>query len=114
MEARLYTVHRKGTHGLNFVDDGFSLFALILPPIWAIWHGLWITFAAIIGLLVVAAIYSPLAASPVLYGIGLILAMDGGPIRRAELRLRGWREVSVVEARSEEGAEELWMAGLAA
>ena len=67
-----------------------------------------------IALFMLAGLYSPLAVSPVLYGLGLILAFEGGPVRRAELRLRGWREVSVVEARSEEGAEELWMAGLAA
>ena len=114
MEARLYTVHRKGTHGLRFVGDGFSLFALLVPPVWAIWHGLWITLVAMIGILVLATMYHPFAVSPVLYGLGLILAFDGGPIRRLELSLRGWREVSVVEARSEEGAEELWMTGLVA
>ena len=55
-----------------------------------------------------AGLYSPLAVSPVMYGLGLILAFEGAAVRRAEYRLRGWREVNVVEARSEEGAEELY------
>ena len=111
MEARLYTVHRKGAQGLTCIGDGFSLFALILPPVWAIWHGLWLTLIAMIAILALAGFYSPFAVSPVLYGLGLILALEGAAIRRAEHRMWGWREVTVVEARSEEGAEELWMAG---
>ena len=114
MEARLFTVHRKGAQGLTIIGDGFSLFALIVPPIWAIWNGLWVTLVAMIVLFALAGLYSPLAVSPVMYGLGLILAFEGAAIRRAEHRLFGWREVSVVEARSEEGAEELWMAGQAA
>lgn len=111
MEARLFTIHRKGDARLTVVGDGFSVFALILPPVWALWHGAWVTFGAILVLAGLAGAWHPLAASPVMYGIGLILAFDGSEIRRLELRLRGWREDKVVEARSEEGAEELWLAG---
>lgn len=109
MEARLYTVHRKGDRGIVFVPDRFDLFALIVPPLWAIWHGQWLILLGMIALAGLAGWYSPLAISPVTYGIGLILALEGGALRRAELRVRGWREVTTVQAASEEGAEELYL-----
>jgi hypothetical protein len=111
MEARLWTVHRKGDRPVRLVGDGFSFFALIVPPIWAIWHGAWLVLLGIVVLALAAAAYSPLAASPVMYGIGLILAFDGAELRRLDLRMRGWREAAAVEARTEEGAEELWFTG---
>ncbi|MFK7942173.1 MAG: DUF2628 domain-containing protein [Paracoccaceae bacterium] len=115
METRLWTVHRKGkgtsADRLDFIGDGFSIFALALPPIWAIWNGAWLTLVAIFVLAGAAAAYHPLAASPMMYGIGFILALEGSEIRRWERRLFGWREVSVVEARTIEGAEELWLTG---
>lgn len=115
METRLWTVHRKGqgtgNDKLAFIGDGFSLFALALPPIWAIWHGAWLVLLAMFVLAGAAAAYHPFAASPVMYGIGVILALDGAEVRRWEMRLRGWAEVSTVEARTIEGAEELWLIG---
>ncbi|MEM1300598.1 MAG: DUF2628 domain-containing protein [Pseudomonadota bacterium] len=113
MEMRLWTVHRKGEE-VRFIPDGFSIFALALPPVWVIWHGAWITLIATLVLAGAAAMYNPLAASPVMYGIGLILAFEGAQIRRWEMRLRGWQEVSVVQAQTVEGAEELWLAEMAA
>ena len=111
MEARLWTVHRKGKRDVEVIDDPTSLFALILPPAWAIWHRCWVTLAAMIVLPVLAGLYSKFAISPVMYGIGLILLVEGGAVRRWEMRLSGWREVGVVEARSPEGAEEQWITG---
>ena len=111
MELRLWTVHRKGAQKLDLVPDGFSLFALVLPPLWAIWHGLWLVLLGMVAVAFLAGLYSPLAVSPVMYGIGAIAAFDGGALRRLELRLRGWREVAVVEAATEEGAEETWLTG---
>ncbi len=75
------------------------------------WHGLWITAAAVAMLLGAAAAVSPFAVLAVLCGVGLILALEGASVIRAELRLRGWREAGCVEARSEAGAEELFLTG---
>ena len=55
-----------------------------------------------------------LAALVVFYGLAVIAGFEGGAVRRAELRLRRWREAGVVEARSPEGAEELYLRGEAA
>lgn len=112
MQARVWTVHRR-LEQTRFVGDGFAIWALIVPPVWALWHGMWLTLVAMIVLMALATAYNPLAGSPVMYGIGLILALDGSEIRRLELHLRGWREAAAVEARTIEGAEELWIEGRA-
>ncbi len=111
MELKLWTVHRKGARDLWLVADRFSLFALLLPPIWAIWHGLWVILFGMVSVLLVAALVNPLAASPAMYAIGFIAAFEGGALKRLELKSRGWHEVATVEAATEEGAEELWMSG---
>ena len=93
------------------ISDRFSLFALILPVIWVLWNRLWGTFCAIVLILVAVALISPLGVSPVMYGIALILALEGGEIRRIEHTFFGWKQVGLVEAGSEEGAEELFLNG---
>ncbi|MHA1528206.1 MAG: DUF2628 domain-containing protein [Alphaproteobacteria bacterium] len=114
METRLYTVHHKGTGDVRVVADRFDWLALALPPLWAVWHGLWITLAGQVLLVALAALWSPVAAAVVFYGLAAILGFEGGAVRRAELSLRRWREAGVVEARSPEGAEELYLRGEAA
>ena len=111
---RLYTVHHKGSGDIRVVADRFDGFALALAPLWAVWHGLWITLAVQVLLVALAALWAPSAALVVFYGLAVIAGFEGGAVRRAELRLRRWREAGVVEARSPEGAEELYLRGEAA
>lgn len=108
---RLYTLHHKGMGDVLAVADQFDLLGLLLPPVWAVWHGLWITLAGEAVLLGLATLWSPWAALVAGAGIALIVGFEGGAIRRAELALRGWREAGAVEARSPEGAEELFLRG---
>jgi hypothetical protein len=96
---------------LRVVGDRFSFLALLLLPLWLVWERLWLTALVLIVLLVAVALLAPLAVSPVLYGAGAIAAFEGASLIRAELSLRGWREVAAVEARSEAGAEELYLTG---
>ncbi len=114
METRLYTVHHKGSGEIQVIADRFDGFAFLLPPLWAVWHGLWITLAVQVLLVALAALWAPSAALVVFYGLAVIAGFEGGAVRRAELRLRRWREAGVVEARSPEGAEELYLRGEAA
>jgi Protein of unknown function (DUF2628) len=111
METHLYTVHRKGERGLRVVGDRFSFLALLFLPGWLVWERLWVTALGVLSLLAIAALVTPLAVSPVLYGAGAIAAFEGASLIRAELSLRGWREVAAVEARTEAGAEELYLTG---
>ena len=91
MDVQLYSIMRRDQHGLIAVGDGFSLLALVAVPIWAIWHGLWITFCGILVVVVIAALISPFAVSPAMFGLGLIGAFEGGAVRRAELDARDGR-----------------------
>lgn len=114
METNLYTVHRKGERGLRIVGDRFDLLALLAWPVWLAWHGLWITALGTLVVLVAAAAVTPLALLIVSSAAGLVFALEGASFIRAELGLRGWRETGTVEARSEAGAEELFLSGQAA
>jgi hypothetical protein len=111
METHLYTVHRKGERGLRVVGDRFSFLALLFLPGWLIWERLWLTGSALVVLLAAISLAMPLAVIPALYGVAAICAFEGGSVIRTELRLRNWRERAVVEARSEAGAEELYLTG---
>ena len=111
MQTRSYTVHHKGREDLRAVADRFDWLAATLPPLWAVWHGLWLTLAAQVALIGLAALWSPLAVLPVYSGIAAILSFESGAVHRTELKLRRWREAGVVEARSPEGAEELFLRG---
>lgn len=118
MEMNLYTVHQKnrrdGTPELRMISDRFSWFAFLLWPLWLIWNGLWIMAALMFVLMMLVGVVAPHAALPVSWGLAFIFALEGAVFIRAELRLRGWREVGLVEARSAAGAEELFLTGRAA
>ncbi|TIM25221.1 MAG: DUF2628 domain-containing protein [Mesorhizobium sp.] len=64
-----------------FVRDGFSWLGFLVPPLWLLWHRLWIEAALAF---VAMALLSMLAE-------GLSLGL-------AALRRRGWHEWGVVEA----------------
>jgi hypothetical protein len=114
MDSRIYTLHHKGNNEIRAIADRFDWLALVAPPLWAVWHGLWVTLTAQCLLVALAALWSPFAMLPMFYGVAAILGFEGGAIQRAELRLRRWREAGMVEARSPEGAEELFLRGEAA
>ena len=114
MELVLYTVHHKPGHDLEVVSDGFDIFALIAPLIWAVWHGVWVMLAALAGTMALAWLYSPFAPMLVMYAVAFLFAFESGAVRRLELRLKGWRERGVVQAASPEGAEEQFLNGQAA
>lgn len=111
MGTHLYSIHRKGERGMRIVGDRFSFLALLFLPGWLVWERLWIATPVLLTLLGALALISPLAAWPALSGAAAICAFEGSSIVRAELRLRGWREAAVVEARTAEGAEELYLTG---
>ncbi|MEM6546685.1 MAG: hypothetical protein AAF713_02960 [Pseudomonadota bacterium] len=111
METQLFTVHSRGKPD-EFLAIGDGRRPLgILPPVWAIWRGLWITALAMVALLVATAALHTALTGTVWVGLIAITVFDGATLERLERRLRGWREVALVEARTEEGAEELYLTG---
>jgi len=114
----VYTVHepRMGKDGsvatperYRFVRDGFYFWALLLGPLWMLWHGLWLV---LLGYLVVTAgvqvgLFMLGVSAVVRLAVGLLIALlvgvEAGTLRRWSLRR--WTNVGVVVASSREEAE---------
>jgi Protein of unknown function (DUF2628) len=101
---------RRGDSAL-FIRDGFAPLAVILPAPWLLWHRLWFEAA----LALCAGLFLAGAAvwlnSENLVGIGSILigiyvALEGGALRAAAVRRRGFDDAAIVEAGSAVEAEE--------
>ncbi|SJM28466.1 DUF2628 domain-containing protein [Mesorhizobium delmotii] len=86
-----------------FVRDGFSWLGFLVPPLWLLWHRLWIEAALAF---VTMAFFSMLAeglslglAGPLLsLLVSLYVGLEGQALRIAALRRRGWLEWGVVAA----------------
>ncbi len=85
------------------VRDGFALLAFLVPPLWLLWHRLWIeaalAFAVGVGLTALgetAGFGFTGAALSLL--ISIFVGLEGQALRVNALRRRGWREWGVVEA----------------
>ncbi|GMG82520.1 hypothetical protein LNKW23_17330 [Paralimibaculum aggregatum] len=110
MENRLYTLHRHARSGdLEVVGEPGWL--AVIPPLWALYEGLWLTLGLQAAFLAAVFWLAPLALSAAYLALVLITVFDGNMFHRLELRLRGWREVGCVEAQTPEGAEELFLKG---
>jgi hypothetical protein len=113
-ETTLYTIHTRADRedDLRIVADASHPLGVV-PPVFAIWRGLWISAGAMVLVLVLLALLAPAFLGTVYLGLVLVTVMEGSALERAELRLRGWEEVALAEARSEEGAEEDYRQGRA-
>lgn len=86
-----------------FVRDGFSWLGFLVPPLWLLWHRLWME--AVLAF-VVMAVLSMLAerlglgfaGSLLSLLVSLYVGLEGAALRIAALRRRGWHEWGVVEA----------------
>lgn len=96
---------------LDFVKDGISWLALIVPAFWLIYHRMWIE------LLVYLAVYAALGwamsysqngsdlLSWVAIALSLLLAFEANDLRRYALERKGYRQVAVAIGGSREAAE---------
>jgi hypothetical protein len=93
-----------------FIRDGFSWPGLIVPPLWLLWHRLWLE--AILVFLVMA-LFSGLGEVAGFRVVGsllgllvsLYIGLEGQAMRIAALRRRGWQDWGVVEAARQEEAD---------
>ena len=90
--------------GAVLVRDAFSVLAFLLPPLWLLWHRLWIEAAlafalgvALTALGEVAGLGFAGAALSLL--VSIYVGLEGAALRVNALRRRGWREWGVVEAK---------------
>ena len=110
----LYTIHHRPGRDIEAISDRKDLLAFFAPPVWAIWHRLWLTLGAMVLLAGAVAAISPVGLLPYFYGLSFVLGLEGAEIRRLELGFFGWRDLGAVDAETEAGAEELFLAGRAA
>lgn len=114
----VYTVHAPTANGadlrvdrITFVRDGFHFWAMVLGPVWLLWHRLWL---ALIGWLILAgALEIALARLDVgpsslflaIVVVALLTGFEAASLRRWTLSRGRWRQVDIVVAEDEEGAE---------
>lgn len=99
----------------EFVRDGLSVVAFVVPFIWLAWHRLWLEAALVFGVAIGLALLGEAypwarALSPLATLLGLYVALEGGALRVAALKRRGWREAGIVSASSSGEAELRWFA----
>ena len=114
METTIHTVHAHPRGGETLMVVGDATHPLgILPPVWALWRGLWLNASVQLAILVAVAAFLPAASGAVWLGLVALVLLEGPTLERLEWRLRGWREVGWVDAATEEGAEEAYLTGKA-
>lgn len=112
----IYTVHlppglsaERQADAARFIRDGFSFWALVLPPVWLAWHRMWL---ALVGWIVVAAAiegagYLAGRTPAAIVGLAFTVwfALVARDIRRWTLARNGWTLAAVIEAGDRDAAE---------
>lgn len=100
----------------RLLSDGKSLFALMLPPVFLLYHRLWFAlglYVLAVAALGLAGLVAGSAASFVLSVLpGLYLFIDGRQLVRGKLERAGWREVAVVAGENAAEAEQRYFSGI--
>jgi hypothetical protein len=107
-----------GTTNAAFIRDGFSLLAFLVPPLWLLWHRLWIEAALAFAVLLMAAVIGratgvATAASLISLLVSIFVGLEGNGLRIAALLRRGWRNWGVVDAGNLDDAETCYATAIA-
>jgi len=117
---RAYTVHEKPSPAimkgdraeeLIFVKDGFSLFAVVAPPIWMIVNRLWLVLAgylaSVFGLVIVFGILeiADYWLNYTLLALNIIVGTESDSLTRWTLERRSWRQIAHVTGPNSEECE---------
>jgi hypothetical protein len=108
LEAPLGTAVPDGEE-LVFLRDGFSFLAFLFPPLWLLWHWLWVeaavTFAVLLGAAAVEQVAGLALSAPLSLLVSIFVGCEGNALRIAKRRRLGWNEVAVVDASNGHDAE---------
>jgi Protein of unknown function (DUF2628) len=100
---------------LVFLRDGFSFLAFLFPPLWLLWHKLWVeaavTFAVLLGAAAAEQIAGLSVSAPLQLLVSIFVGLEGNSFRIARRRRRGWEEIAVVDARNADDAETRYLEG---
>lgn len=95
------------------IPEKFSWFAALLPPVYALVHGLWLAlllFAAIVIALVFGSVIIGDEAAFWLYVLlAVLIGFEAPAFRRRALKVRGWTYRSDVIAAGEDLAQRDWL-----
>ena len=88
---------RGGAARAELVRDRFTFLGFLFPPLWLLWHRLWIeAFVAVAVLLALGALGEAAGLGPVAAGLSLLVSvyvgLEGPALRLNALRRRGFRE----------------------
>jgi len=94
----------------ELVRDRFTWLGFLFPPLWLIWHTLWIeALLTLAALVVLTALGGAVGFGQLSAGLSLLVSvyvgLEGPALRLAALRRRNWQEVGVVDAGSRQEAE---------
>lgn len=116
---RFFTIHERpgktgGDADLLAVKTGFSWWAAVLPPIWLLWHRLWLgliaylLFSTAFGFALELVDMADPAATALGFALSVLIGVSAHDFRRWTLGRHGWRMVGVLRADSAEEAEILF------
>lgn len=99
---------------LQAIPETTSKAALLFPPFWLAWHGLWwaLAFYALLFVIAMTLLATSLAGAALLLGglPGLYLYLEGHQLRRNRLERQGYVHVATVEAPDASVAIERYLA----
>ena len=98
------------------VRDGFAFLAFLVPPLWLLWHRLWIEAAIVFGVSIGLTALGETAGlgftgAALSLRVSIFVGLEGAALRINALRRRGWSEWGVVEASVVGEAEIRYLAG---
>jgi Protein of unknown function (DUF2628) len=122
----VYTVHEppnppadriERAEKLEFVRDGFTWLAAMIPPLWMALNRLWIALLAYLltvaaaGIVLGAAGVNQSMISLVILAAHIVIGFEADNIRRWTLEHRGWDEVGTVTGRNRDECERRFFDG---
>ena len=109
MIVTLYSVFEREAEAPAAVADRFSWFAALLPPVYALVHGLWLALLGYIVALAALVGISPWIGGEAAFWLYVILAaligFEASTLQRLKLASRGWRYRTEVIAAAEDLAQ---------
>jgi hypothetical protein len=107
----VYTVHLQGEDAetASFVPESFAWRAFVFPPLWLLWHRLWLAFAlwcVVCAILVAAPLHLPFLAKELSFLlIAFLCGLEGQQWRRQKLLRQGKRIAAIVSGDTRDDAE---------
>ncbi len=99
---------------LVFVRHGWSLAALVFPLIWMAVRRLWWVLLAYVIIIAAIQVLSFAVPTVVTGGLSMALAiiimLEAGQLRLESMAVKGYREIAVLEARTQRDAEQKFFA----